>query len=73
MSIVIIGSVAIDRSYAGQGYGTRLTAFLTNECIRRGNNSPCLYCESGNEDAIHVYKKLGYVEISRESVAIKNP
>lgn len=67
-----IGSVAVDRTYAGHGYGTRLSAFLTNECIRRGNKSPCLYCESGNDDAMHVYRKIGYVEVSRETVALKN-
>lgn len=67
-----IGSVAVDRNYAGHGYGTRLSAFLTNECIRRGNKSPCLYCESGNDDAMHIYRKIGYVEVSRETVALKN-
>ena len=67
-----IGSVAVDRGYAGRGYGTKLTAFLTNECIMRGNNAPCLYCESGNDDAMHIYRKIGYTEESRETVAIKN-
>ena len=67
-----IGSVAVDRAYAGRGYGTKLAAFLTNECIKRGNMTPCLYCESGNDDAMHVYRKIGYTEVSRETVAIKN-
>lgn len=67
-----IDSVAVDRAFSGHGYGTRLAAFLTNECISRGNSSPCLYCESGNSDAMHIYQKLGYVEVSRETVTIKN-
>lgn len=44
-----IGSIAVDSAYSGKGYGTRLAAFLTNECIKRGCSSPCLYCESGNK------------------------
>ena len=67
-----IGSLAVDRAYAGHGYGTRLAAFLTNEIIRRGNKHPCLYCELGNDDALHVYRKIGYREVSRETVAVKN-
>ena len=67
-----VGSVAVDRAYAGRGYGTRLTAYLTDECIRRGNAAPCLYCEIGNDDALHIYRKLGYTEKSRETVAVKN-
>ncbi len=67
-----IGSIAVDQAYSGRGYGTRLAAFLTNECIRRGNPKPLLYCEAGNENAMHVYQKIGYVEQSRESVAVKN-
>ena len=67
-----IGSLAVDREFAGRGHGTRLAAYITKECIRRGTAHPCLYCEAGNDDAMHVYKKLGYVERSRETVAVKN-
>ena len=67
-----IGGLAVDEAYAGKGYGTRIAAFLTNECIRRGCPNPCLYCEIGNDNAMHIYKKIGYVEKSRESVAVKN-
>lgn len=67
-----IGSLAVDSAYSGNGYGTRLAAFLTNECIKRGCPNPCIYCETGNDNAMHIYKKIGYVEQSRESVAIKN-
>lgn len=67
-----IGSLAVDSAHSGNGYGTKLAAFLTNECIKRGCPNPCIYCETGNDNAIHIYKKIGYVEQSRESVAIKN-
>ncbi len=67
-----IGGLAVDGAYAGKGYGTRLAAFLTNECIRRGCPNPCLYCETGNDNAMHIYKKIGYVEKNKESVAVKN-
>lgn len=67
-----ISSIAVKREFAGRGYGTRLAAYLTNECIRRGTESPRLYCEGGNDDALYVYKKIGYAEIKRETVAIKN-
>lgn len=66
-----IGAVAIDSTYSGRGYGTRLSAFLTNESIRRGCKNPCLYCEAGNNNALHVYQKIGYREISRETVALR--
>ena len=67
-----IGGLAVDEAYMGNGYGTRMAAFLTNECIRRDCLNPCLYCETGNDNAMHIYKKIGYVEKSRESVAVKN-
>ncbi len=67
-----IGGLAVDVAYSGNGYGTRLAAFLTNECIRRGCPHPCLYCEGGNDNAMHIYRKIGYVEKGQESVAIKN-
>lgn len=67
-----IGSLAVDSVYSGNGYGSRLAAFLTNECIKRGCPNPCIYCETGNDNAMHIYKKIGYVEQSRESIAIKS-
>ena len=66
-----IGSLAIDSSYSKKGYGTRLARFLTNESFRRGCKTPHLYCETNNKPAFHLYQKIGYCEISRETVAIK--
>ncbi len=67
-----IGSLAVDSHYWGRGYGTKLASFLTRECMQRGNRAPCLYCETGNENAMHIYKKIGYIEQSRECIAVKN-
>ncbi len=64
-----IGALAVDRAHSGKGYGTRLAAFLTNECIERGIKTPLHYCETKNEDAMRIYKKIGYIEQKRESVA----
>ncbi len=65
-----VGGVAVDLARRGRGLGTRMTAFLTRECIRRGHAHPILYCEAGNVDALHVYEKLGYRIESSETVAV---
>ena len=66
-----VGSVAVDYAHRNRGYGTRMTAYLTRECIRRGHAHPFLYCEAGNDSALHVYEKLGYRIESSETVAVK--
>lgn len=66
-----IGSLAVDHEFSGKGYGTKLAMFLTNECIRRGNPHPVLSCEGGNDNALHIYKKIGYSITKTESVAIQ--
>ena len=66
-----VGAVAVDYAHRNRGYGTRMTAYLTRECIRRGFAHPYLYCEAGNDSAIHVYRKLGYRIESSETVAVK--
>lgn len=65
-----IGSLAVYHKFSGKGYGTKLAMFLTNECIRRGNPHPVLSCEGGNDNALHIYKKIGYSITKTESVAI---
>ncbi len=66
-----IGALAVKRSRTGKGYGTMLAQYLTNLCIQHGVNHPIIYCESSNTNAMHIYEKIGYVEKSRESVAVK--
>ncbi|MBR5679418.1 MAG: GNAT family N-acetyltransferase, partial [Clostridia bacterium] len=65
-----VGAVAVDYALRNRGYGTRMTAYLTRECIRRGFAHPYLYCEAGNDSALHVYGKLGYRVESGETVAV---
>jgi len=66
-----VGAVAVDYGHRNRGYGTRMTAFLARECIRRGHAHPFLYCEAGNDAALYVYEKLGYRIESVETVAVK--
>ena len=66
-----IGALAIDSRHGNKGYGTRLARYLTDECLRRGCKTPHLYCETNNKSAFHLYQKIGYREISQETVAIK--
>jgi predicted GNAT family acetyltransferase len=66
-----ISGLAVDLRHGNKGYGTRLAVFLTNEILRRGNRSAILYCESGNENAYHVYQKIGYKERYKEFSSVK--
>ena len=55
-----VGCVAVDPALANRGLGTAMTAFLTNEILRRGHPKARLACETGNDNALHLYEKLGY-------------
>lgn len=67
-----ISSLAIDITLNNQGYGTALTIFLTNEILRRGYNEAFLSCETGNDNALHIYEKVGYKKLYTDYWAIKN-
>lgn len=66
-----IGMVAVDGAHTNKGYGRRLVSFLTDEAIRRGHPRPAMYCEAGNDNAMHLYLSLGYRIENSETVAIK--
>jgi ribosomal protein S18 acetylase RimI-like enzyme len=55
-----ITALAVDTEVNNKGYGTVLTIFLTNEILRRGNAKARLCVESKNENARHIYEKIGY-------------
>ncbi|MDR1464833.1 MAG: GNAT family N-acetyltransferase [Oscillospiraceae bacterium] len=57
-----LGSLAVDAAFRGQGFGSALAVHLTNEILRRGFPEAALYCEVGNDDARHIYEKIGYRE-----------
>lgn len=66
-----IGCLAVDIHYNNHGYGTALAAYLTNQIIQRGNNEVYVTCEIGNDNALHIYEKIGYKKLYREYWAIK--
>lgn len=66
-----IGCLAVELDMNNRGYGTALAVFLTNVIIRRGNKTAYLTCETGNDNACHVYEKIGYKEIYKEYYSVK--
>jgi len=58
-----IGALAVDTEANNRGYGTALTIFMTNEILKRGNASACLWVESENANARHIYEKTGYKKL----------
>lgn len=55
-----IGSLAVDSEARNKGYGTALAIFLTNEILKRGHKSAGLSCNAKNDNARHIYDKIGY-------------
>jgi ribosomal protein S18 acetylase RimI-like enzyme len=68
----MIGSLAIDTNFYNHGYGTSLAIFLTNEILRRGNKEAYLHCETGNDNAFHVYEKIGFRKLYKVYWSVKN-
>jgi predicted GNAT family acetyltransferase len=68
----MIGSLAVDTNLYNHGYGTALAIFLTNEILKRGNNEAYLHCETGNDNAFHVYEKIGYRKLYKVYWSVKN-
>jgi ribosomal protein S18 acetylase RimI-like enzyme len=58
-----IGSLAVDMNANNKGYGKALALFMTNEILRRGNDTAYLWCEAGNDNAHHIYYNIGYREV----------
>lgn len=57
--------------YRRHGYGTAMAIFLTNEILRRGFNEAHLACKTGNDNALHIYEKIGYKKQYTDYWAIK--
>lgn len=66
-----VSCLAVDMSYNNCGYGTALTIFLTNEILKRGNKEAYITCETGNDNALHIYEKIGYKKLYTDYWAIK--
>ncbi len=69
---VVIG-IAIFEEYTGLGIGTILLRTLIEEARKRGYEMLELRAVATNERAIHVYKKLGFVEFGRAPRYTKLP
>ena len=57
-----IGSLAVDMTMNNKGYGKALAIFMTNEILKKGNETAELWCEVGNDNARHIYENIGYRE-----------
>jgi len=55
-----IDAVCVDMAQYNRGFGRAISIFLTNEILRRGNESANLWCEHGNDNARHIYSSIGY-------------
>lgn len=61
-----ISGIAVDMELHNRGYGQAVAAFLTNEILKREYTEARLCVEVGNDNAEHIYRKLGYTEVSRD-------
>ena len=65
-----IGLLAVDTNYNNYGYGTVLAKYLTNQ-ILKDNKEVYITCETGNNNALHIYEKIGYKKLYKDYWAIK--
>ena len=55
-----IGGVFTVKQFRGQGYAINTVAALCRHIIEEEHKSPSLFVRTGNEDAIRLYKNLGF-------------
>src|SRR5687768_7223934 len=60
-----ITNVAVDPEHRRQGIGERLMVELLKRARERGMGCSTLECRAGNEAAVRLYEKLGYVIAAR--------
>lgn len=66
-----ITALAVDTEVNNKGYGTALAIFMTNEILKRGYKTASLNCEAENDNARHIYEKIGYKVIETSYVSYK--
>ena len=66
-----IGCLAVDIKLNNRGYGTTLAIFLTNQILKCGYSNAFLYCETGNDNARHIYENIGYMVLYTQYDSIK--
>lgn len=54
-----MSAICTHPDFAGRGYASRLTAFLTRDTLARGR-TPFLHVSHGNPHALALYQRLGY-------------
>ena len=59
---LVIHSFMIEPSYQGKGTGTYFVDYMETYALARGYDSIRLDAYSGNAQALHLYKKRGYLE-----------
>nr|WP_290838111.1 GNAT family N-acetyltransferase [Flavobacterium sp.] len=62
-----LGKMAVSHAFQGFGIGNMLMKHCFNESRKRGIRKLILYSNTKLENAIHLYRKFGFVEIPLES------
>jgi ribosomal protein S18 acetylase RimI-like enzyme len=61
--------VLVDHRTQGQGLGRRMTEFAIAEARRLGSRRVRLTVNESNQAAVHLYRSLGFEEVSRSEFA----
>ena len=56
------------KNHRGKGYGAKATAYLTEQLLNQGYRECNLFTDASNPVSNHVYSKIGYVQIGKQSV-----
>ena len=56
------------KNHRGNGYGAKATAYLTNRLLKQGYRECNLFTDAANPISNHVYRKIGYAQIGKQSV-----
>ena len=67
-----IGSVSVKPAYQGRGIGEKFLKHIVNKLLDEGYKKIYLYCVVGNNNAKHLYEKLGFETLCRIHYAVKN-
>ena len=54
--------------YRGKGYGSKVTAYLSQDLLQQGFQECNLFTDASNPISNHVYTKIGYIQIGAQSV-----
>lgn len=62
--------ILVGKEYHHQGIGKKLTCFVLDEARNMGCKKIRLSVFASNSNAFHLYKSLGFIEVSREVVIV---